>query len=134
MWCRTWRATRACAHAISNSFGFGGQNVSLVMAREPLDDELWRSRRRVLVTGGGRGLGAAIVAALAADGHDVTFTFRSAAAEAQARSGAAAGLSGAELRGARRRSCRSRRRSRLSRRASQRGALFGLRPQCRPYL
>jgi 3-oxoacyl-(acyl-carrier-protein) synthase len=22
-------------HAISNSFGFGGQNVSLVMAREP---------------------------------------------------------------------------------------------------
>jgi 3-oxoacyl-[acyl-carrier protein] reductase len=41
-------------------------------------------KRRVLVTGGGRGLGAAIVTALAADGHDVTFTFRSAAAEAKA--------------------------------------------------
>ncbi len=41
-------------------------------------------RRRVLVTGGGRGLGAAIVAALAQAGHDVTFTFRSAPAEAEA--------------------------------------------------
>jgi 3-oxoacyl-[acyl-carrier protein] reductase len=40
------------------------------------------NRRRVLVTGGGRGLGAAVVRALAADGHDVTFTFRSAVAEA----------------------------------------------------
>jgi len=40
--------------------------------------------RRVLVTGGGRGLGAAIVKALAAAGHDVTFTFRSSAEEAEA--------------------------------------------------
>ena len=38
--------------------------------------------RRVLVTGGGRGLGAAIVRMLAAAGHDVTFTYRSARAEA----------------------------------------------------
>jgi 3-oxoacyl-[acyl-carrier protein] reductase len=40
--------------------------------------------RRVLVTGGGRGLGSAIVRLLAAAGHDVTFTYRSAGAEADA--------------------------------------------------
>jgi NAD(P)-dependent dehydrogenase (short-subunit alcohol dehydrogenase family) len=37
-----------------------------------------------LVTGGGRGLGSAIVRMLAAAGHDVTFTYRSAGAEADA--------------------------------------------------
>jgi 3-oxoacyl-[acyl-carrier protein] reductase len=41
------------------------------------------SKRLVLVTGGGRGLGTAIVRTLAAAGHDVTFTYRSAATEAE---------------------------------------------------
>ncbi len=40
--------------------------------------------RRVLVTGGGRGLGAQIVRELAAAGHEVIFTYRSATAEAEA--------------------------------------------------
>jgi len=40
--------------------------------------------RRVLVTGGGRGLGAQIVRELAGAGHEVLFTYRSASAEADA--------------------------------------------------
>lgn len=40
--------------------------------------------RRALVTGGSRGIGAAIATALAADGHRVTLTYRSNADAAQA--------------------------------------------------
>ena len=40
--------------------------------------------RRVLVTGGGRGLGAEIVRELARAGHEVVFTYRSASAKADA--------------------------------------------------
>jgi NAD(P)-dependent dehydrogenase (short-subunit alcohol dehydrogenase family) len=40
------------------------------------------AKRRILVTGGGRGLGTAIVRAIALAGEDVTFTYRSASAEA----------------------------------------------------
>jgi NAD(P)-dependent dehydrogenase (short-subunit alcohol dehydrogenase family) len=42
------------------------------------------SRQRVLVVGGGRGIGAAIVAALVAARCDVVFTYRSSAGEADA--------------------------------------------------
>ncbi|TDT99568.1 NAD(P)-dependent dehydrogenase (short-subunit alcohol dehydrogenase family) [Azorhizobium sp. AG788] len=41
-------------------------------------------KKRVLVTGGGRGLGSAVVRALATQGFAVTFTYRSAGAEAEA--------------------------------------------------
>jgi len=39
---------------------------------------------RVLVTGGAKGVGAAIVRALVAEGHDVDFTYRSSGEQAQA--------------------------------------------------
>ena len=41
-------------------------------------------RRQLLVTGGGRGIGAAIVRTLAGSGHDVTLTYRSAGSRAEA--------------------------------------------------
>lgn len=43
-----------------------------------------RQARPVLVTGGAKGIGAAIVRACAAAGHDVTFTYRASAAPAEA--------------------------------------------------
>lgn len=42
------------------------------------------SRSRILVTGGAKGVGAAIVRALVAQGHDVAFTYRASADQAQA--------------------------------------------------
>ncbi len=39
--------------------------------------------RRILVTGGGKGVGAAIVAALVADGFDVDFTYRASSSAAK---------------------------------------------------
>ena len=45
-------------------------------------------RKRVLVTGGGKGIGAAIVTTLATHGFDVDFTYRNSAEEAQALLGA----------------------------------------------
>ena len=49
---------------------------------------------RVLVTGGGRGIGAAIVRTLAAGGHDVLFTYRTDQPAAQALAAEVAGESG----------------------------------------
>jgi NAD(P)-dependent dehydrogenase (short-subunit alcohol dehydrogenase family) len=54
-------------------------------------------RRSVLVTGGGKGVGAALVRALADAGFDVDFTYRSSGAQAEA---LAAELSGQEAGGA----------------------------------
>ena len=65
---------------ISNSFGFGGQNTCLVLTAGARAG----SMTRILVTGGAKGVGAAIVRALAAAGHDVDFTYRSSAEQALA--------------------------------------------------
>lgn len=42
------------------------------------------SGRRVLIVGGGKGVGAAIVRAMAAQGYDIDFTYRASAAQAEA--------------------------------------------------
>ena len=53
---------------------------------------------RILVTGGAKGVGAAIVRAMAAAGHDVDFSYRSSREQALALAGEVAADSGREIR------------------------------------